>query len=65
MAELDTVQRFTSGLPDVLVIVNNRMLDSFCFCPRKKKKKKSHGEMIITFLTYYTQSKKVKKNALE
>lgn len=40
MAELDTVQRFTSGLPDVLVIVNNRMLDSFCFCPRKKKKKK-------------------------
>lgn len=48
MAELDTVQRFTSGLPDVLVIVNNRILDSFCFCPQqKKKKKKSHGEMII------------------
>lgn len=48
MAELDTVQRFTSGLPDVLVIVNNRILDSFWFCPRqKKKKKKSHGQMII------------------
>lgn len=42
MAELDTVQRFTSGLPDVLVIVNNRILDSFWFCPRQKKKKKSH-----------------------
>lgn len=61
MAELDTVQRFTSGLPDVLVIVNNRILDSFCFCPRQKKKKVTRADDY----TYYTQSKKVKKNALE